>query len=256
MSEHAAFLAAVLAAPDDDLPRLIYADWLDERGDPRGEFIRLQIAAFHGDISAGRAASAIERECGRIWAGPLASWAYQVGFCRGFAETLIIRGEEFLVRVAKIFRLAPIQRIALIGVRESLRPILRMPHLAYLRGLHLTGCGLTNRDAQKIADSQHLRTLHTLRLANNEIGCAGLVALAASDGLPELQQLDLANNDVSDFGARALANTKTLTSLQSINLSGNAVSQIGENALWHSPALSATRVQLAGQRSKQLAAVC
>jgi uncharacterized protein (TIGR02996 family) len=42
-ADHAAFLAAVVAAPHDDLPRLVYADWLDERRDPRGEFIRVQI---------------------------------------------------------------------------------------------------------------------------------------------------------------------------------------------------------------------
>src|SRR5262245_32678011 len=37
-------LDAVLENPDDDLPRLIYADWLDENGDAkRAEFIRAQI---------------------------------------------------------------------------------------------------------------------------------------------------------------------------------------------------------------------
>jgi uncharacterized protein (TIGR02996 family) len=36
-----AFLRAVLADPHDSLPRLVYADWLEERGDPRGEFLRL-----------------------------------------------------------------------------------------------------------------------------------------------------------------------------------------------------------------------
>jgi uncharacterized protein (TIGR02996 family) len=41
--EQAAFLRAILAAPEDDVPRLIYADWLDERDDPRGEFIRVQV---------------------------------------------------------------------------------------------------------------------------------------------------------------------------------------------------------------------
>jgi uncharacterized protein (TIGR02996 family) len=40
----AEFLAAVIAAPDDDLPRLVMADALDERGDPLGEFIRVQVA--------------------------------------------------------------------------------------------------------------------------------------------------------------------------------------------------------------------
>ena len=31
-----AFLADIRDHPDDDTPRLIYADWLEERGDPRG----------------------------------------------------------------------------------------------------------------------------------------------------------------------------------------------------------------------------
>ena len=36
-------LQAVLDSPDNDAPRLIYADWLDERGEPeRAEFIRIQ----------------------------------------------------------------------------------------------------------------------------------------------------------------------------------------------------------------------
>lgn len=44
--EWAALRAAVRAAPSDDLPRLVAADWLDERGEPeRAEFIRLQVEA-------------------------------------------------------------------------------------------------------------------------------------------------------------------------------------------------------------------
>lgn len=42
-----AFLADILAKPDDDLPRLVFADWLDERDGPgdreRSEFIRVQV---------------------------------------------------------------------------------------------------------------------------------------------------------------------------------------------------------------------
>jgi uncharacterized protein (TIGR02996 family) len=45
MSEHDALVQAILAAPDDDTPRLVYADWLDDHGDPaRAEFIRAQCA--------------------------------------------------------------------------------------------------------------------------------------------------------------------------------------------------------------------
>jgi uncharacterized protein (TIGR02996 family) len=42
MNDEAALLAAVEAAPHDAGLRLVYADWLDERGDPRGELIRIE----------------------------------------------------------------------------------------------------------------------------------------------------------------------------------------------------------------------
>jgi uncharacterized protein (TIGR02996 family) len=38
-----AFLQALLAAPEDDAQRLIYADWLEERGDVRGWFLRAAV---------------------------------------------------------------------------------------------------------------------------------------------------------------------------------------------------------------------
>src|SRR5438067_7515657 len=47
MPDDPAFIRAIAASPDDDAPRLIYADHLDETGDPvkaaRAEFIRVQI---------------------------------------------------------------------------------------------------------------------------------------------------------------------------------------------------------------------
>lgn len=43
MNDHTPFIAAIIADPDADLPRLIYADWLDENGQcDRAEFIRCQ----------------------------------------------------------------------------------------------------------------------------------------------------------------------------------------------------------------------
>ncbi len=43
MSYKEAFLQAIVENPDDDTPRLIYADWLEEYGDlHRAEFIRVQ----------------------------------------------------------------------------------------------------------------------------------------------------------------------------------------------------------------------
>jgi uncharacterized protein (TIGR02996 family) len=44
MTEESALLAAIRANPDDDMPRLVYADWLEENGEgDRSIFIRTQI---------------------------------------------------------------------------------------------------------------------------------------------------------------------------------------------------------------------
>src|SRR5262245_56631511 len=47
-TEQQALLRTILENPDDDAPRLVYADWLEERGDAdntsRAQFIRMQVA--------------------------------------------------------------------------------------------------------------------------------------------------------------------------------------------------------------------
>ena len=60
MTDRDALLAAILANPDDDLPRLVYADWLEENGDAllgaerssageRAAFIRAQVEAARAE---------------------------------------------------------------------------------------------------------------------------------------------------------------------------------------------------------------
>src|SRR5262245_36122621 len=41
MTDEEALIRAILAAPGDWPFRLVYADWLEERGDPRAEYLRL-----------------------------------------------------------------------------------------------------------------------------------------------------------------------------------------------------------------------
>jgi uncharacterized protein (TIGR02996 family) len=43
VSEEAAFLSAIANAPDDDTVRLVYADWLQDRNDPRADYLRLEV---------------------------------------------------------------------------------------------------------------------------------------------------------------------------------------------------------------------
>jgi uncharacterized protein (TIGR02996 family) len=56
VGEEAAFLNAIRENPADDTARLVYADWLEERNDPRAEYIRLrqqfaQLAARINDLA-------------------------------------------------------------------------------------------------------------------------------------------------------------------------------------------------------------
>src|SRR5262249_26498683 len=63
-----AFLAAIAAAPDDDTPRLVFADWVDDNSQPEwAEFIRLQcrLAALPTDDPQRPALQEREVECFR-----------------------------------------------------------------------------------------------------------------------------------------------------------------------------------------------
>ncbi len=66
-----ALLARILDDPSDTNARLVYADWLLERGEPRGELIQLQ--CMESDPSkAQRVRGLIRRHAGR-WLGPVAA---------------------------------------------------------------------------------------------------------------------------------------------------------------------------------------
>ncbi len=79
-----ALLQAIYDTPDDDAPRLVYADALLERGDPRGELINLQIAGSH-DRDARRREAELLQTHGKHWLGELAPVVMSgYVFARGF----------------------------------------------------------------------------------------------------------------------------------------------------------------------------
>jgi uncharacterized protein (TIGR02996 family) len=75
-----AFLQAIREQPDDDAPRLIFADWLEDNrgteGQVRAEFIRAQCALERGGLDAARWLELEARQNellglhGAEWAGP------------------------------------------------------------------------------------------------------------------------------------------------------------------------------------------
>src|SRR5262245_6472059 len=96
------FLRAITESPADDAPRLVYADWLEERGDPRGTFIRVQcaLAALPADDARRPDLEESER---RLSAAHAAEWTaefdgYLKGaeFRRGFVEAVTLSAAAFL----------------------------------------------------------------------------------------------------------------------------------------------------------------
>src|SRR5262245_39324456 len=126
MPDDEACLQAILANPDDDLPRLVYADFLDERGDPRGEFIRMQceLAGLPPDDGGQRKLEAPERERLRAhrgeWSGDLADYAERWRFARGFVESVTLGAAAFLGRGAGLLDRAPVRAIALRDAWEEI----------------------------------------------------------------------------------------------------------------------------------------
>jgi uncharacterized protein (TIGR02996 family) len=58
LRQHLPFLQSIQADPVDEVNYLVYADWLEERGDPRADFLRPFCRFyFHGDRQAGGVAA-------------------------------------------------------------------------------------------------------------------------------------------------------------------------------------------------------
>jgi uncharacterized protein (TIGR02996 family) len=79
MSDEAAFLDALAANPADDTARLVYADWLDEHGEPaKAEYLRLVVALARAETDYAREQPDVARTLALAEALP-ADWRAAAG---------------------------------------------------------------------------------------------------------------------------------------------------------------------------------
>src|SRR6266545_1813536 len=121
MSDESALLNAIAAHPDEDTPRLMYADWLQEHGQPeRAEFIRIQCDPTANEAAEARAEELEERHRGKWLAGlpqfPGARWEFR----RGFPEYLDTEAGLFLHRYEAFVRVPWLRFLSLFGLDNSL----------------------------------------------------------------------------------------------------------------------------------------
>jgi uncharacterized protein (TIGR02996 family) len=118
MTHDDAFLQAILESPDDDTPRLVYADWLDEHDDPtRAEFIRLQCRIEDTSLDDPSLPDLLGRACrlhiehANEWLGELRRSLVRWTFHRGFLDEIVLSSTAYfegrpLTRPATVRRVA------------------------------------------------------------------------------------------------------------------------------------------------------
>src|SRR5262245_50511584 len=95
MNTEEAFLADIRANPEDDASRLIYADWLEDHGDPvRAEFIRLQcqLARVSPASRTSSRVAALERREVQLWEEHRDEWAGPIEREHHVSVTMCRRG--------------------------------------------------------------------------------------------------------------------------------------------------------------------
>jgi uncharacterized protein (TIGR02996 family) len=108
-------LREVRAAPDEDGPRLVYADWLLQQGNPVGELIIVQCAVARGeddDVMRARERELLERLATRPGA-PLVPG----GYVRGFATLVTATSIEVLLE--KLPEIAARHPFAALAFRDA-----------------------------------------------------------------------------------------------------------------------------------------
>jgi uncharacterized protein (TIGR02996 family) len=231
----AALLEDARHRPEDDTPRLILADWLEEHGNTeadcaRGRFLREQCVAAGlppespSRIDHERAALDLLLEHEPAWLGGLVEGAHGWNFARGLlwlettfhalVDNLGSREPEDLVWV---------EGLSLIGKDgwERLRP--EHPLLPILAGLDLSGSLLGVDRLVALLDRFPPGRLRHLDLSFNELDDDGLDALLHLPALSALTQLELRHNHLTSGTLRRLRHAPCWENLRSLNLRENEI---------------------------------
>jgi len=183
MSTLDALRQAVLASPDDDLPRLVFADYLEENGDPdRAAFIRAQIELaktpeyepFAVLCKTGKR----EWVTGTVWEDGLSylprrgsvRWAarpFQRGFGWALESTFLPDTDQATYR---LFTLEPIGELHLgTAILDQWREFAASPWLPRIRSIALTGLTSPNEPLRCLRESPYTTGVTSLRLEHTNV---------------------------------------------------------------------------------------
>jgi len=217
MSDETALLTAILANPDEDTPRLVFADWLDENGSgssaARAEFIRVQVEVTrrperHPYSLPHRAKLTRFVE---LFEAHAKEWLAVVGvptpraiFRRGFveeiratADELVNIGEKALsremlsvVEVVPALKYGPLADTSPAG-DAVLRRLAEWPVRGRLRSLRLSALTLTAPAVAAFAGSPAAAGLRSLDLSGCAFPAESVREAIKKASLPDLTDLSL-----------------------------------------------------------------
>lgn len=256
MSERAALESHLRHHPEDWPSWLVYADWLTDAGDARGQLIalahRLEIERLskHERRNLQQQASLLTQEYQREWLSrSTIPKEAELEWRHGFVVGVSLPWDDHALR-----RLAEIQahpdthfltRLGLCDSEFEAKRVLALASSGCLRTftrLELYNNELGPKGAHALTSSETLCALTYLGLFHSHLGDEGARILATSEGLHALIELDLSNNKLGDEGARILATSEGLRALTQLNLCANDIGPEGARVLASSEALRHCRV--------------
>jgi uncharacterized protein (TIGR02996 family) len=235
MTEQEAFLQAIIEEPDDDTPRLVYADWLDEHGQhDRAEFIRVQCLQASLPWDDDRQSELLAREA-QLLARHYEDWTVwgdrpeeqevgpDISFRRGFVERLrSVEWFRFLEQAPAVFAACPVRRLEVQVPQGRGFELAGQSYLGRLRSLLLLG---PPADVLEVCRSPHLGRLEALNLGGNSLadeGARELATLLGRGPVPSLRWLGVGSNNLTDHAVAALAAADLPRTLTGLDLSWNS----------------------------------
>ncbi len=264
----AGLLRDIIEHPDDDTPRLVYADWLEEHDQSeRAAFIRLQLERARLPATDARAAGLLRREKALLKQHGKAWGETNLGLLgelrRGFIEHVTCSPDQVLMSGAELTERFPVRSLCLrAGVAElsEIRRLAQQPWLGRITALRIAlpaaGDCLGSAGLEALLESPYLAGLRVLELPHARIQATGARALAQAGHLTALRELDLTWCLIGPEGMAALAGAAHLAGLTRLVLEATRLGPDGAAALAASPHLrrlrnldlARTRIQFSGVR--------
>jgi uncharacterized protein (TIGR02996 family) len=228
MTQSDAFLAAIADRPDDDLPRLVFADWLDEHGQPeRAEFIRVQIELAKHPADVPRWGILRERERELLdhhrdeWRLRLLIGTHQ-GFQRGFVEHIQAAGEWLLTHPTSLPVTPMVRSLRITSAAAGGMDLTGLPGLEQIVHLDLRNTFTGTRfNLPAFLTDARLGRVRALNLAQCGLGSWAMPQLMEVERLRQLDRLELWGNPFSDEGAAVIAGSPNLAHLTALDLSAH-----------------------------------